>query len=86
MAEPGTLAHFYANRAEYLTRTEARERIGVHRDTITAYLADGLPSYTVLRKKYVLKSELLEMFRAKRKRDDARKHAQSVDLPKFARG
>ncbi len=85
MAEPGTHAHFFANRSSYLTRDEARRRIRVGKTTLKTYLAEGLPSYDLLGTRYVLEGELLAMFRAKRKRNSAHTALDSVDLPDFER-
>lgn len=85
MSKPGTLAHFTANRSSYLTRDDARRRIRVGKTTLKTYLAEGLPSYELLGTRYVLEAELLEMFRAKRKRNSAHTALDPVDLPDFER-
>lgn len=86
MAEPGTLAHFAANRSSYLTLRQARERIGVVEQRIRKYRAEGMPAYVVLGTTYILEVDLLAMYRAKRKRSNANDAYGKPDLPPFASG
>ena len=83
---PLPLLDFHRNRASYLTLAEARERIKVHRRRIEKYRAEGLPAYRLGRKLYVREDELLELWRAKRKRDDGNTAYAHPELPNFESG
>lgn len=78
--EPYTLAHFVLHRKLYLDRKEAMRRLGVHRNTITNYVRDGLRVYeTALGGEYLFEPDLLAMYRSKLKSNPARPRARRAE-------
>lgn len=66
MADVGTLEHYTANRARYVSRAQAAARIGKSRRTIENYLAGGLPIHEPLPGvERIYLDELLAMWRTK---------------------